>query len=89
MWSLADYEQAFAAPVTLLRCAVSRFRCRSDLYEMDLLIDINVDIYPMEAWTWLPAAVNLQCSSTVWSYLSDSLCKPRLRRSTRSPCPPR
>ncbi|KAK9833300.1 hypothetical protein WJX81_004500 [Elliptochloris bilobata] len=27
---------------------VSRFKCRSDLYEMDLLIDINVDVYPME-----------------------------------------
>ncbi len=28
--------------------AVSRFKCRSDLYEMDLLIDINVDVYPVE-----------------------------------------
>ncbi|MEW5301068.1 MAG: hypothetical protein WDW38_009366 [Sanguina aurantia] len=28
---------------------VSRFQCRSDLYEMDLLLDINIDVYPLEA----------------------------------------
>ena len=76
-------------PRHCLHCAVSRFRCRSDLYEMDLLIDINVDIYPMEASTWLAAAMNLQCFSTVWSYFPDSLCKPRLRRSTPLRCLPR
>ena len=32
----------------LLSWPVSRFKCRSDLYEMDLLIDINVDVYPVE-----------------------------------------
>lgn len=63
-------EHAFVAPVTPLRCAVSRFKCRSDLYEMDLLIDINVDIYPMEAWTWLTAAVNFWCFSAVFGHNS-------------------
>ncbi|GAB4822226.1 hypothetical protein N2152v2_009272 [Parachlorella kessleri] len=27
---------------------VSRIKCRSDLYEMDLILDVNVDIYPIE-----------------------------------------
>ena len=42
---------------------VSRFKCRSDLYEMDLLIDINVDVYPVEVRAdslgFLLSAVNL------------------------------
>lgn len=27
---------------------VSRFKCRGDLYEMDLTLDVNNDIYPLE-----------------------------------------
>ena len=33
-------------PSLPLVAAVSRIRGRSDLYEMDLLLDINVDVYP-------------------------------------------
>ena len=64
-------EHAFAVPVTWLRCAVSRFRCRSDLYEMDLLIDINVDIYPMEVSICLAAAVD---SSSPFGKIFLTLC---------------
>jgi hypothetical protein len=32
----------------VLCCAVSRFVCRSELYEFDLTIDINIDIYPLK-----------------------------------------
>ena len=28
--------------------AVSRIRAHSDMYEMDLLLDINSDLYPVE-----------------------------------------
>ncbi len=28
-------------------CAVTRFQCHSDLYEMDLMLDINTSIYPL------------------------------------------
>ena len=28
-------------------CAVTRFQCHSDLYEMDLMMDINTSIYPL------------------------------------------
>jgi hypothetical protein len=28
--------------------AVSRYKCHSDLYEMDLMLDINVSIYPIK-----------------------------------------
>ena len=31
-----------------LRFAVSRFICHSDLYEMDLHVDINTDLFPLE-----------------------------------------
>ena len=31
----------------LLPVAVSRIKARSDMYEMDLVLDINVDIYPV------------------------------------------
>lgn len=27
---------------------VSRFMCKSDLYEMELTLDVNVDVYPLE-----------------------------------------
>ena len=27
---------------------MSRFKCHSDLYEMDLMLDINVSIYPVK-----------------------------------------
>ena len=30
---------------------VSRFYARSDTYQMDLVLDVNVDIYPMEVRT--------------------------------------
>jgi hypothetical protein len=35
-------------PCAVLCCAVSRFVCRSELYEFDLTIDINIDIYPLK-----------------------------------------
>lgn len=28
--------------------AVSRIKCRSDLYEMDMILDVNVDVYPVD-----------------------------------------
>ncbi len=28
--------------------AVSRIKCKGDLYEMDLLLDVNTDLYPVE-----------------------------------------
>ncbi len=28
--------------------AVSRYVCRSELYECDLILDVNIDVYPME-----------------------------------------
>ena len=31
----------------MLCCAVTRFQCHSDLYEMDLMMDINTSIYPL------------------------------------------
>lgn len=37
----------------VLCCAVSRFVCRSELYEFDLTIDINIDIYPLKVGDWL------------------------------------
>ena len=45
--------------------SVSRFRCRSDLYEMDLLIDINVDVYPMEVG--LQLLFRLCTCAFIWS----------------------
>lgn len=41
-----------SGPLTSLRApvrAVSRFVCHSDLYEMDLHIDINTDLFPLQA----------------------------------------
>ena len=32
----------------VLPVAVSRIRAHSDMYEMDLLLDINSDLYPVE-----------------------------------------
>ncbi len=32
----------------LLCCAVSRYQCRSELYECDLTLDVNVEVYPLE-----------------------------------------
>jgi hypothetical protein len=29
-------------------CVVSRIKARSDLFEMDLVLDVNVDVYPLE-----------------------------------------
>jgi RNA polymerase Rpb8 len=29
-------------------CAVSRIKAKGDLYEMDLLLDVNTDLYPMD-----------------------------------------
>ena len=38
-----------------LRGAVSRIKAKSDLYEMDLLLDINTDLYPMDvSWSLGP-----------------------------------
>lgn len=31
--------------------AVSRIRAHSDMYEMDLLLDINADLYPVDVGT--------------------------------------
>jgi hypothetical protein len=39
--------------------AVSRYICRSELYEFDLAIDINIDIYPLKVGRAL-AALQLQ-----------------------------
>lgn len=36
------------APHTPCCVAVSRFVCRSELYEFDLTLDINIDIYPLK-----------------------------------------
>lgn len=53
---LLCYENALALPCTHIApapapapaaLAVSRFQCRSDLYEMDLLLDVNIDVYPL------------------------------------------
>ena len=27
---------------------MSRFKCHSDLYEMDLMLDVNISIYPLK-----------------------------------------
>ena len=35
-------------------CAVSRFQCHSDLYEMDLMLDINTSIYPLQVTNSYP-----------------------------------
>jgi hypothetical protein len=35
--------------------AVSRYICRSELYEFDLAIDINIDIYPLKVGRVLAA----------------------------------
>ncbi len=32
-------------------CPVSRYTARSDLYECDLTLDVNVDVYPLEVRT--------------------------------------
>ena len=32
-------------------CAVSRIKAKGDLYEMDLLLDVNTDLYPMDVRT--------------------------------------
>lgn len=37
---------------------VSRVVCRSDLYEMDLKLDVNVDIYPLEVGDKFSLAMN-------------------------------
>lgn len=36
--------------------AVSRFICRSELYEFDLALDINIDIYPLRVSAQLTGA---------------------------------
>eukprot|EP00898_Chlorokybus_atmophyticus_P006923 jgi/Chlat1/7231/Chrsp57S06762 len=36
---------------------VSRVRCRSDYYEMECLLDINIDIYPVEVGEKLALAL--------------------------------
>jgi DNA-directed RNA polymerase I, II, and III subunit RPABC3 len=39
------------------RRAVSRLRARSDLYELDLLLDVNVDLFPVAAGDKLALAL--------------------------------
>jgi len=53
--------------------SVSRFRCRSDLYEMDLLIDINVDVYPMEVGLHLLCSL---CSLSFYGQIPASHVQP-------------
>ena len=59
--------------------AVSRFKCRSDLYEMDLQLDINVDIYPLLAspvLSWCTACTLKQINARVHfpSVLHQAVC---------------
>lgn len=42
--------------------AVSRIRAHSDMYEMDLLLDINSDLYPVD----VSKARDLHLDCTVW-----------------------
>lgn len=41
-------HQYLAGPTSLPALAVSRFVCHSDLYEMDLHIDINTELFPLQ-----------------------------------------
>ena len=46
----------------VLSVAVSRIRAHSDMYEMDLLLDINSDLYPVEV---RPCATNSSQASSI------------------------
>jgi hypothetical protein len=37
-----------AAAAVAASAPVSRFVCRSELYEFDLTLDVNVDVYPLQ-----------------------------------------
>lgn len=41
-------EQCLTATRSQCRLAVSRYQCRSDLYEMDLMLDVNIEVYPLK-----------------------------------------
>lgn len=50
--TFTDSDEADGCLLTLnVRCfcfAVTRFHCHSDLYEMDLMLDVNTSIYPLQ-----------------------------------------
>ena len=41
-------EAAQLLQLSVFLVAVSRFRCRGDLYEMDLLLDVNTSVYNLQ-----------------------------------------
>ena len=54
---------------------MSRIKARSDLYEMDLVLDINVDVYPVSQGdklsVCLAKTLNLDCSDRLKSETGD------------------
>ena len=38
----------FSSSLTAVAVSVSRFICQSELYDMSLTLDVNVEIYPLE-----------------------------------------
>lgn len=47
--------------------AVSRIKAKGDLYEMDLLLDVNTDLYPMDV------RFLLRHDMSVWRSMSDDV----------------
>eukprot|EP00983_Pelagomonas_calceolata_P012790 409026-Pelagomonas_calceolata.AAC.5 len=58
--------------------AVSRYQCRSDLYECDLTLDVNVDVYPLEvnAKYQVALANTLNADGTAGSTNFDAVSQP-------------
>jgi hypothetical protein len=62
-WRSAPASACTCACCCCCQPAVSRFVCWSDLYEFDLVIDINIDLYPLKVWA---ACRALQQQRTRW-----------------------
>jgi hypothetical protein len=43
--------------------AVSRYVCKSDLFECDMVLDVNIDVYPLEVGHWAKPPPGLHGSS--------------------------
>jgi len=58
----------------ILCCAVTRFQCHSDLYEMDLMMDINTSIYPLHVSRLPPITSFASVTGIPSSYATPFTC---------------
>lgn len=63
---------------------VSRIKCRSDLYEMDMILDVNVDVYPVDVSPALATAWPLGVQREAAGGCSKRLQADQLSRRRRA-----